>query len=225
MNKIYELCQFKTSFYTCINYCYIMVDKRTRSSLIVDPSWELETIERKLEELNCHLVAILLTHSHYDHINMVKYLVGKYNVQVYMSEIEIEYYHFESVNLIGIKDMETLEIGDLKVVCLLTPGHTKGSMCYFAEDVLFTGDTVFIEGCGMCYGNGSSGNDMYESFQRIKNVIPIHAKVYPGHSYGKEVGRIFAHLKKENIYFLIDKREDFIRFRMRENQKNLFNFK
>jgi len=200
------------------NYCYIIIDKATNLAAIIDPAWELATIEELLKKLNANLVTILLTHSHFDHVNLVKPLLKKYNPKVVMSTTEIDYYKFTCPNLTPIQDGDTLKLGNTDIKCLLTPGHTVGGTCFLLSDCLFTGDTIFTEGCGVCNTDGGSPEEMYASIQMIKKTITPNTFIYPGHSYGKAPGQPLSHLFKENIYFHIDKLEYFIDFRMRKNQ-------
>lgn len=200
------------------NYCYIVEDLFTKSAFIVDPAWELDQICNKLSELQVTLTAILLTHSHYDHVNLVYPLVERFNATVYMAAKERDYYQFSCPRLIGLNDNDTIRIGNTNITCLLTPGHTAGGMCYLLEESLFSGDTVFTEGCGICNQEGGSAEDMFISFQRMKSVIPPHVRVYPGHSFGKAPGQTMEYLLQTNIYFLIENRDHFVNFRMRKNQ-------
>ncbi|TCS93642.1 MBL fold metallo-hydrolase [Hazenella coriacea] len=225
MGNGYEVHQMKTSFHMWTNFSYVVVDPITKSAFVVDPAWELSKITSKLYELNVDLVAILLTHSHYDHVNLVDPLVKKYNPNVYMSKSEIDYYQFKCRNLNAINDKEIIQVGNIEIECLLTPGHTVGGMCYLLSDSIFTGDTIFIEGCGICTGDGGSVVDMFESIQKVKSLVSPYVRVYPGHSYGKVPGQTLECLRKENIYFQLDKKEYFISFRMRKNQKGIFDFK
>ena len=91
-------------------------------------------------------------------------------------------------------------------------------------DGLFTGDTIFTEGCGSCSSQGSASS-MFKTIQNIKNTVDPSVRIYPGHSYGKSPGSTLDYLLKENIYFQIDKENTFINFRMRKNQKNILCFR
>lgn len=206
------------------NYCYIIIDTTTNFTAIIDPAWELTTIEKLLKKINANLVTILLTHSHFDHVNLVKPLLEKYDSQVVMSAKEIDYYKFTCRNLTPIENGDSLKLGNTDIKCLLTPGHTAGSTCFLLSDSLFTGDTIFTEGCGSCNTAGGNPEEMYSSIQMIKNTVPPDISIYPGHSFGKTPGHSLSHLLKENIYFHIDKLEHFISFRMRKNQNNLLDF-
>lgn len=219
--QIYQF-HLKSSFFK--NYCYIIVDTTTNYAAIIDPAWELETIESFLTAKNITLISILLTHSHFDHVNLVNPLIKKYNPHVIMSALEINYYHFECRNLIPIENQDSLKLGNTDIKCLVTPGHTAGSTCFLLSDSLFTGDTIFIEGCGICNTEGGSAEEMYNSIQIIKKTISPTILIYPAHSFGKTPGHSLDYLFKENIYFQIENPQQFISFRMREEQKNIFDF-
>lgn len=207
------------------NYCYIIVDTATNLTAIIDPAWELDTIELFLKKIKANLVMILLTHSHIDHVNLVQPLLKKYNPQVVMSAKEINFYGFTCNNLMPIENNDSLKLGNTGIKCLLTPGHTAGSVCFLIPDrFLFSGDTLFIEGCGSCNTDGGNPEEMYHSIQMLKNTVPPNVVVYPAHSYGKKPGYPLGHLFKENIYFQITKLDHFIAFRMRKNQPNPIQF-
>ena len=219
--QVYQL-HLQSMFFK--NYCYFIIDKETNFTAIIDPAWELATIEKLLKKINGTLTTILLTHSHFDHVNLVKPLLEKYNPTVIMSAKEIDYYNFTCHNLHPIENGDYLKLGKTDIKCILTPGHTAGSTCFLLTDCLFTGDTLFIEGCGSCNADGGNPEEMYSSIQLIKNTISPDILIYPGHSYGKAPGYPLRHLLKENIYFHIDKLDHFISFRMRKNQNNLLKF-
>jgi len=219
--QIHQL-YLKSTFFK--NYCYIILDTKTNLTAIIDPAWELETIEIFLKKINANLVTILLTHSHVDHVNLVNPLLKKYNPQVVMSVKEIDYYNFKCNNLNPIENGDSIKLGNTDIKCLLTPGHTVGSTCFLLPDSIFTGDTIFTEGCGICSEEGGNPEEMYYSIQMIKNNISPNVYVYPAHSFGKKPGYPLNYLLKENLYFQINKLEHFIAFRMRKEQKNIFTF-
>lgn len=223
MESGYQTYMLRVSSGKMINYCYILVDKKSQEAAIIDPAWELDKITSKLEALGVDLKFILLTHSHNDHVDLVQALLPKYQPSVYISRVESEFYEYECDALIRFEDKDRIQLGETTITCLVTPGHTKGSSCFLLSDDIFTGDTVFIEGCGMCEGAGASPDDLFESIQKIKGAADKHVRVYPGHSFGKEPGYSMTYLSTYNIYFQLEK-EDFINFRMRKNQKVLYSF-
>ncbi len=225
VDSSYLIFKLKVEFLNIKNFCYIIVDKYSREAAIIDPAWEFDKISDQLNQCAAKLTSIFLTHSHYDHTNLAELLVGRYNSNVFMSKNEIDYYDYRCSKLIALNNEDYINVGNTKVVCMLTPGHTFGSSCYLLQDSLFTGDTIFIEGCGICSGKGASAEQMYFSIQEVKSRINHDTKIYPGHSYGKMPGHSLSYLLNENIYFQIDKKDTFINYRMRANQKNLFDFK
>lgn len=225
MYPIHELIILKVHFTAIINYSYLIIDPVYGEAAIIDPAWEMEKYLSTLSKYGVDLSAVFLTHSHYDHVNLVGALAKKFNPRVYMSRQEIDFYRFRCPNLTPFEDREIIPVGNTDITCLATPGHTLGGTCYYLPGALFTGDTIFTEGCGICFFPGGDPGRMYESIQMIKKVIPPETLVYPGHSYGKPPGNPLSYLFSHNIYFQFEDRENFINFRMRKNQTHLFRFK
>lgn len=210
---------FRDEIHSLNNYSYLVLDEIGKEALLVDPVGPVELIEQKLIQYGASLTKILITHSHHDHVRLVDILINKFDILVIMSKIEAYYYGFHCPNLVLLENFTPLSFGKEHIVPLLTPGHTKGSVCYLIGNYLFSGDTLFIEGCGNCWGEGADPNDMFDSLQFLKKRIPLHTKVYPGHSYGEKPGRLFKYLLGNNIYLQIDSRHHFISFRMRNSQR------
>ncbi|MDP4180815.1 MAG: MBL fold metallo-hydrolase [Bacillota bacterium] len=207
------------------NYSYIIVDSESNHAAIIDPAWELDGILETLYKYHAELKAILLTHSHSDHTNLVEPLYSRFDPKVFISPKEMKYCGFNNVELAFLNDMDIIMLGNTKITAIASPGHTDGGLCYLLSDSLFTGDTIFIEGCGMCTSDGGDPGQMYETINRIKSMVKPEVAVYPGHSYGKKPGYTLGYLCAENIYFLFDDKEMFINYRTRNNQTNLFSFK
>jgi glyoxylase-like metal-dependent hydrolase (beta-lactamase superfamily II) len=203
----------------------MVIHTETNDAVLIDPAWEPEKIRKIIDHHQAKLKAILLTHHHFDHVNQADVFAHSYDIPVLMSMIEINYYHFSCYNLFPIENSDTLFFGQLKIIPLLTPGHTKGAISYLIEDALFTGDTLFIEGCGICTGRGSDPITMFNTLSYLKEIISSRTKIYPGHSFGQEPGKSFSYLLKNNIYLQFNKQEEFVAFRMRKNQKEIFSFK
>lgn len=200
------------------NYSYLIVDRASGHAAVVDPSWDLRQILDKLEELGANLKLILLTHAHFDHVNLVPALTRHCALQVVISAQEQDYYGFSCENLLPVRHLDRVQLGETSISCLLTPGHTAGGMCYLLPDGIFTGDTIFVEGCGSCAMPGASAESMFESIEMLKRSIGERVKVFPGHSYGGPIGCSFGSLLKDNIYFQFDRQDQFVKFRMRAGQ-------
>jgi hydroxyacylglutathione hydrolase len=205
------------------NFTYIIFDDENKYGLIIDPAWNFNIIRDKIEENKIILKGILITHNHIDHVNLAGELSEKYQCNVYMGQLG--FFNINRIHLRIIESEESFFIKNIKIYPFFTPGHSPESICYLIYNNLFTGDTLFIEGCGMCFDDKSSPSLLYHSLQRLKRLIPPDTKIYPGHSYGELPGQEMSYLLKNNIYLNFKDEEDFIKFRMRKGQKNLFNFK
>jgi len=200
------------------NLCYVALASDTREAVLIDPAWEFDAIERALQDLGVTVVGILITHAHSDHINLADACAERHGVPVYMAREEAAYYGYSS-RFLDAFDSSSIRVGGLRVTAIPTPGHTHGSRCFLIGDALFSGDTLFTEGCGICTSPGGSAGAMFESLRLLKQEVPANARVFPGHSFGRPPGRTFQELKRLNVYLGIDDKDQFVQFRMRPNQK------
>ncbi|SFR80029.1 MBL fold metallo-hydrolase [Anaeromicropila populeti] len=206
------------------NNVYLIMDKKTRHTAIVDTGGTMKQIRDIVLEKELVLTMVLITHTHPDHIRNVNEIADQYNCNVYVSEKEVQYYQYQCNNLQTFQDMEALTLGETTITCVVTPGHTKGSTCFLLSDSFFTGDTIFIEGCGICNTPGGSANDMYQSVTKVKHLVEDSVLVYPGHTYKNYPGKSMQFVKDNNIYFCMEEEEHFVSFRMRRNQNGLMDF-
>lgn len=207
-----------------VNYVYLLYDDVSKECAIVDPAWDISELEAEIEKNCMKLKYILLTHSHYDHINKAEYFTNKYSALTVMSEAEAEYYDFYPPNSSLINDNDTLMLGEFQIKCILTPGHTEGSLCFLCGGFLFSGDTLFTDGCGFCIGKGADSEKMFYSIQKLKQLIPMDTIVYPGHKFKYDIGMSFEYISNYNIYLQFSKKDQFCAFRDRKGQKGLFDF-
>ncbi len=178
------------------NNTIIIGCEKEHAAAVIDPSFEAaEKILTYLKKKNLKLKAILLTHSHWDHIAGVKALKEKIDVSVYVHELDREnlekpgsdglvlMYDIEGVKAdYLLKDQDMVQIGSIALKVLHTPGHTPGSVCYFAEKekILFSGDTLFKGSMGAVHFPASSAKDMWQSLKKL-SLLPPKTEVFPGH--------------------------------------------
>lgn len=206
----------KVSWRYMKNNNYLVVDPATRQAVVVDPAWELETIEAALVKARAHLSGILITHAHFDHVHLAKPLAELYNCPIWMSKREIADSGFSASTLIGI-DETPWSVGDMLIQPILTPGHTPGCVCYLIADNLFTGDVLFAEGCGICQ-DVEAAREMFNSLERLKTRLKPHTHVFPGHTYFRPPGQKFAELLRWNMYLQFSDAESFAAYRLRKGQ-------
>ena len=174
------------------NNCYLIVDEESNKSALVDCSEWTDRMEELIGDTE--LEYILLTHGHFDHIGGVSAVKKKYGAKVAISNEDapmlsnsvlsmaaFQYAEQESVQPdIIVKEGDVIELGSVKIRVISTPGHTKGGVCYIAEDCLFTGDTLFRCSCGRTDFMGGSEKEMLESLRRLK-ALDGDYKIYAGH--------------------------------------------
>lgn len=220
MNKTYKTYMIKDDSKTK-NNVYIVIDEKTRKTAVVDPACTIDKIEEFLNTNKVSLDAVLITHTHEDHVRCVNEIVKRYSCNVYVSRIEKEYYQYECERMCTLEDGQIFYLGETTIKCLLTPGHTHGSICFLLQDDLFSGDTIFMEGCGWCNYDGGSADQMYDSIAKIKEMVRDDVAVHPGHTYVVQPGKTMEYLKQNNIYVALDERKMFVEFRNRKGQTDL----
>jgi hydroxyacylglutathione hydrolase len=207
-----------------INYCYIVFDTVSREGLLIDPSWEPEKINPFIYKHNIIVRHILLTHHHFDHINLSDYYSYTTSSTVWISAKEFHDYQPKLNNLSIFNHGQKIPIGKHDCSTILTPGHTSGSSCFKINNHLFCGDTLFPEGVGICTSPGGNPSEMFQTIQLLKKQLNKSTKIFPGHSYGSPPGLTMESVYKTNIYMQIDQEDIFVKFRMRKNQKGFMEF-
>lgn len=167
------------------NYCYILIDTPTNNGWIIDPAApkDIEDYLAK-NKLSYDLKAIVNTHHHYDHSDGNKYFHKKYPDLPIIAGKDSPLVSYTPA------DNEVIDLGDnVSITALHTPCHTQDSICYFVEDsksgekAVFTGDTLFISGCGRFFEG--TADQMNYSLNKVLARLPKDTKVYPGHEYTK----------------------------------------
>lgn len=177
--------------------CYFIQNPKTREMLLVDPGEYASAICRKVSNMQGVVVAILLTHGHFDHIMALEAVRRQFGCDVYAEEHEKEVLADPEKNLTGyfgaplsvradhyLKDGEELSLAGFRIQVIYTPGHTIGGCCYYFPDekILLSGDTLFAGSCGRVDFPTSSQTQMMDSLRRLLTDLPEDVSVYPGHN-------------------------------------------
>jgi len=186
--------------------CFIVRDKGADRALVVDPGDESERIAKAIEGLQIKTIeAILITHTHFDHIGAVAPLATATGAPVYCPELEtrvlaniMEYVPwpgfgpFESYEADQtVKGGETLELAGLTIDVLFTPGHSPGHVTYAirGENALFSGDVLFQGSVGRVDLPGGDWETLLASIGSLTTAFPPETTVYPGHMGITTLGR------------------------------------
>ncbi|WP_290912867.1 MBL fold metallo-hydrolase [Eubacterium sp.] len=175
------------------NNCSLIIDEKTNQSALVDCN---EFSQKMIDMIgDTDLKYILLTHGHFDHIIGVKSVKEKYGAQVVISKEDEPMLNSSKLSLavfcnapqnnvdadIIVKDGDEITLGEIKIKVMATPGHTSGSVCYIAENYIFSGDTLFYCSCGRTDFPSGSHEQMMSSLQKLK-ALDGDYKVYTGHN-------------------------------------------
>lgn len=175
--------------------CYIIMDKKTKSSMVIDPADDCEKILAKANELGANIDSIFITHAHCDHICALDELTEATGASVFIGIDDAKALNTDSYNLCRefgkaspetrtcavLKDGQEYMLGEHSFRIIHTPGHTRGSVCIYFDGFLISGDTLFYESVGRTDFFGGSMNDLTKSIKEKLFTLPKGTIVYPGH--------------------------------------------
>ncbi len=193
--------------------CYIVVHPETKESIIIDPGENPDRIQAVLRESESQPLAILLTHTHFDHIGAVDAIRSAYEIPVYVGEEEADWLTDPNKNLSSLSGNpihakaaehtfnvgEILRIGSFAIKVVPTPGHSPGSVSFIFEEEKFvvSGDALFAGSIGRTDLPGSNHTQLFESIETQLFTLPTDFRVYPGHGESTTIG----HEKETNPFF------------------------
>ena len=172
------------------NNTYVLECPKSHDALIVDGCFEPQRILAGAE--GTHVVGIVQTHGHHDHVEALPHLVRELEVPVYAHPAE-DY----PVAIDGkMSDGDTIRFGECEATVMHTPGHTPGAVCLLVGRHLISGDTLFPGGPGNTWSNVKDFNQIIESISTKLFVLPDDTVVYPGHGDDTTIGAEKPHLQE-----------------------------
>lgn len=174
-------------------YSYLLACERSRRALLIDPvAVEFDTYIELLGTLRLQLIYTLETHVHADHITAA----GLLREQIGSKSVVHRDAGASCADLL-VTDGVLLQVGDIEIRVLHTPGHTSGCVSYALPDRVFTGDAMLIGGCGRTDFQQGDAGQLYDSIQSKLFTLPPDTLVYPGHDYnGNTVSTIRQEMQK-----------------------------
>ncbi|MSQ12071.1 MAG: MBL fold metallo-hydrolase [Dehalococcoidia bacterium] len=191
--------------------CYLLASQRAKEALVVDPGAEGERIVQELAALGLRATVLVSTHGHFDHTGAVGAVQARISEQAETppafaiheadapalsrgSALQLAYPGYQEPpkpdRLLSADDV--LEVGELQVQVLETPGHTPGSICLYlasaSGSLVFTGDTLFQMSIGRTdFAGGDQRQELASIASRLL-VLPDETRVFPGHGPATTIG-------------------------------------
>jgi hydroxyacylglutathione hydrolase len=172
--------------------CYLLICKETKSTAVIDTGGNPEAIIKKAKELKLQSEKILLTHAHFDHAGGLELLDKTYNCPAWIDKKEASVSGGRDLRF--LQDGQTIQLGNLTIEVLFTPGHTAGGVSYKVHDSVFSRDAIFAGSMGRA---NSSWSELHNSITQKLLTLPDHTRLLPGHSPATTVGEE----KRHNPFF------------------------
>jgi hydroxyacylglutathione hydrolase len=201
------------------NFVYLIGSLRTRECLIVDPAWDTDALLELAQRDDMQVTGALVTHYHPDHVGGamgsfrvpggVAELVAKQPGRIHVNKHEAD--GLKRITGLSESDLvrhdggDTIELGDVLIELLHTPGHTPGSQCFLVRKRLVAGDTLFIDGCGRVDLPGGDQTLMQASLCKLAE-LDEDVVLHPGHDYGEVPTASIGDQKRTNPYLQMAQR-------------------
>ena len=162
-------------------YTYLLADEVTREAVLIDTVRDqVERDAKLLRDLDLRLVYTLETHVHADHVTGSGVLRSRYGSRSVVSR-----HGGAPCADVLVDDGDVIRFGERHLEVRATPGHTDGCVTYVTDDhtMAFTGDTLFIRGCGRTDFQQGSAHKLYRSVHDKIFTLPDSTRIFPGHDY------------------------------------------
>lgn len=197
-----------------VNFMYLIGDRETGEAVVVDPAYDPQGLVDVLAADGMTLTGVLATHYHPDHVGgtMMGYSIAGIAELLEVTSVPIHVQDAEADLVRKVTDVaegdlvrhasgDIVRVGAIEIELIHTPGHTPGSQCFFVDDRLVAGDTLFLEGCGRTDLPGGDPLQMYESITQRLARIPDEATLFPGHLYAPQASASMGATRGSNYVF------------------------
>ena len=187
-------------------YTYLIASSKGREALIIDPVIEnVSDYIILLKELDLRLVKVIDTHIHADHVTGASKLKDITKCSIIMGD----HTPADAVE-IKVKDDEYINLENLKIRAMYTPGHTSDSYSFLMDNYLFSGDTLLINGTGRTDFQNGDSKDAYNSIFNKLLKLPDETFLYPAHDYKGEKVSTIGKEKKQNPRLQVNSVDEYV---------------
>jgi glyoxylase-like metal-dependent hydrolase (beta-lactamase superfamily II) len=202
-NNIYDEAKIADGFQVrrvgkgCVSYVVVS----NGIAAVIDPSWHTQEYLNLAKSHNLTIKHVLDTHQHADHISGARMLAKAVNAKLYLNSLD----SYNKTDFINLKDGDKIEVSDIVIEAVHTPGHTKGSMTFLVNDQLLTGDTLFVNGIArpdLKDRTDEYAADLFSTYQDKILNLKENLSVMPGHftniklNFGEAISSTLKDVKK-----------------------------
>ncbi len=187
--------------------CYIIGCEDTKEAAIIDPGDNADEIISIIEKEGLKPKFIINTHAHFDHIGGVKTIQDHFDIDFFLHEDDLFLVDNanEQATAFGLKPIskpevnkyvnngEKISLGNKSVTVIHTPGHSPGCVCYYLDNKVFVGDTLFANSIGRTDLPGGSYETLINSIKEKLYPLGDNTIVYPGHGPSTTIGNEKKH--------------------------------
>jgi glyoxylase-like metal-dependent hydrolase (beta-lactamase superfamily II) len=194
-------------------FAYLVGDESSGEALVIDPAADAHRILAEAGKKDLKIKYIVNTHSHVDHIMGNKQTKDLTGASIVIHEKESHALAQQSsytMSMFGaeasppadviVKEGDFVTVGKVSLEVIHTPGHSPGSICLYANGLLFTGDTLFVGAVGRTDLEGGSWHTLVSSIRTKLFALPDATVVLPGHNYGASPKSTIGIEKGSNPY-------------------------
>jgi glyoxylase-like metal-dependent hydrolase (beta-lactamase superfamily II) len=206
------------------NFVYLVGDRETGEAVVIDPAYDIAGILDVAAADGMRITGALATHYHPDHVggDMMGHTISGVRELLTLNPVPIHVQADEAPWIQRTTDTSTSDlvehasgdvvmVGSIPIELIHTPGHTPGSQCFFVDNRLVAGDTLFLEGCGRTDLPGGDPAALYDSLHTKLDKVPDSAVLFPGHLYSPEPSATMADTRKWNYVFKPRNVEEWLR--------------
>jgi hydroxyacylglutathione hydrolase len=195
-------------------FAYLIGDEQAKEGLFIDPAAGHDLLLKEAASPGLTIKYIVNTHSHIDHVMGNKEMVRRTGAKIIIHEADAPGLLNTPRNLLDmfgaessppadilVSDGHVIQVGNIKLQVIHTPGHTPGGMCLYIDGMVFTGDTLFVGSIGRTDLPGCSFQDLEQSVLTRLYALPGDTVVFPGHNYGMHPTSTIQQERRTNAFF------------------------